>query len=62
MGYIIIGLIFGAICAAIASGKQRSPVGWFAIGFLIPLIGLILILVLDAPAAVQGSSDVDQLE
>lgn len=46
MGIILIAATFGGICAAIASGKKRSPVGWFFIGFLFPLIGLILILVL----------------
>jgi hypothetical protein len=34
------------ICAVLAPGKRRSAVGWFCIGFLIPLIGVILILVL----------------
>lgn len=43
---LIIGLIFGGICAAIASGKGRSAVGWFFIGFFFPLIGLIVILCL----------------
>ena len=46
MPYIIVGLLAGAITAALASGKNRSPLGWFVIGFLLPLIGLILILVL----------------
>ncbi len=46
MPYIIVGLIAGGITAALASGKNRSPVGWFFIGFLFPLLGLILVLVL----------------
>jgi hypothetical protein len=44
--FLIINIIGGAICAAIASSKGRSGIGWFFIGFLIPLIGLIIILVL----------------
>src|SRR5450432_1309318 len=46
MVYLVVGLIGGVICAVIAPGKRRSAIGWFCIGFLIPLIGLILILVL----------------
>jgi XYPPX repeat (two copies) len=46
MIYLVVGLIGGAICAALAPGKRRSAGGWFCIGFLIPLIGVILILVL----------------
>jgi hypothetical protein len=42
MGLIIL-LIFGAICAAIASGKGRSVVGWFLLGFFFPIIALIVI-------------------
>ncbi len=41
-----IGCVFGLICALLASGKQRNPIGWFVIGFLLPLIGLILVIVL----------------
>lgn len=43
---IFVASIFGAICAAIAAGKNRSAVGWFFIGLLLPLVGLIMILVL----------------
>lgn len=46
MAYFIVGLIGGTISAAIAPTKNRNPLGWFVIGFLLPLIGLILILVL----------------
>jgi hypothetical protein len=42
---LIFGVIFGAICAAIASSKGRTPVGWFFVGFLLGLIGLIIVLV-----------------
>jgi GYF domain 2 len=43
---IIILVITGTICAAVASGKGRNPVGWFFIGFFCPLIGLILVCVI----------------
>ncbi len=43
---LIIMLVLGAICAAIASSRGRSPGGWFALGFLFPVLGVILILVL----------------
>jgi len=36
----------GVICAVVASGKGRSPVGWFLIGFLFSLLGLIILLVI----------------
>ena len=44
---LIMGGIFGAVCAAIASSKGRSPIAWFFIGFFAGLIGLIIILVVD---------------
>ncbi len=52
--YFTLGILFGGICAALASSKDRSVVGWFAIGFFLPIIGLILILVLDEPTSSGG--------
>jgi len=43
---IIVWIVFGAICAAIAQSRGRSAVGWFVIGALTSCIGLILVLVL----------------
>lgn len=43
---LIIKLVFGGICAAIASSKGRSGVAWFFIGFLLDLIALIIVLVM----------------
>jgi hypothetical protein len=43
--YLIVGLIAGGICAAVASSKGRNAIGWGVIGFLFPLLGIILILV-----------------
>ena len=41
----IIALILGVICAAIANSKGRSVIGWFFIGFLFGILGLIIVLV-----------------
>jgi uncharacterized membrane protein YeaQ/YmgE (transglycosylase-associated protein family) len=40
--YLIIAIILGVICALIASSKGRNPFGWFVIGFLLGIIGLII--------------------
>jgi hypothetical protein len=40
----IIALIFGLGTALIANSKGRNPVGWFFIGFIIGIIGLIIVL------------------
>lgn len=39
---LIIMVVFGAITAAIASSKGRSPAGWFFVGFFFTLFGLIV--------------------
>jgi hypothetical protein len=43
---ILVRLVFGAACAAIAHSKGRSPVGWFFGGFFIACLGLIILLCL----------------
>ncbi|MFT4515318.1 MAG: hypothetical protein ACI89X_004096 [Planctomycetota bacterium] len=43
---LIAALVFGGICAAIAAGRGRSPVGWFFVGVFTTCIGLIILLVL----------------
>ncbi len=43
---LVIGFVFGLICSLVAGSKQRNPIGWFAIGFFFPVIGLILAIVL----------------
>ena len=49
-GAVVINLlviaVFGGICAAIAAGRGRSPIGWFFIGVFTQCIGIILVLVL----------------
>lgn len=41
---LVLGLIFGVITAMIGSSKGRSGSGWFFVGFLLGLIGLIIAL------------------
>jgi hypothetical protein len=41
--YLVIGLLFGSMCAGIASAKGLSAGRWFASGLLFNLIGLIAI-------------------
>lgn len=57
MGFLV-GLLvcvgFGSACAAIADAKGRSQVGWFLIGFLFWLLGLILIIVLPSEKPVAA--------
>lgn len=44
MAQLVILIIFGVVCMFIAQAKGRSMVGWFFVGFLTGLIGLIIIL------------------
>lgn len=43
---IMIMLLGGMISAVVASGKNRNAIGWFVIGALFPLLGVILAIVL----------------
>jgi len=43
--FLVVVLILGVICAAIAHHKGRSAVGWFFIGFFFGIFGLIMVLV-----------------
>jgi hypothetical protein len=53
--YLFVAFLGAVVCSAIAIARGRSGVGWFVIGFLIPIIGLILILVLPKPMAVDDA-------
>lgn len=46
LGQLAVMALMGAICAAIANGRGRNPLGWFFIGVVAPCLGLILVLVL----------------
>lgn len=43
---IISRLVFAIVCAALAPGRGRSPVGWFFLGLAIDCLALILVLLL----------------
>jgi predicted membrane channel-forming protein YqfA (hemolysin III family) len=43
---ILVSAIFGIICAMIARKKNRSEAGWFAAGFFLAPIALIIIALL----------------
>ncbi len=43
---LLIAVVFGIICAAIASSRGRSGIAWFFIGFFAGCIGLIIVLCL----------------
>ena len=60
--YVIIPLVFGSICAAIASSRGRSAVGWFFIGVFFNCFGLILLLVLPDLAEAQAEEKKLRLE
>lgn len=43
---ILVCVVFGVICAIIAKKKHRSEPGWFAAGFFLAPIALIIIALL----------------
>jgi len=43
---MLIALVFGAICAAIANGRGRSAVGWFFMGTFFSCFALVILLVI----------------
>lgn len=59
---LLIAVVFGAICAGIASSKGRNAVGWFFIGFFFSCIGLIIILCLSNLKEEQAKWDAQNVE
>ncbi len=56
-GALLASMTLGAtLSAIIAAGKGRSPLGWFVIGGLFPLLGLVATLCL--PTAFVTVADV----
>ena len=54
MGIFVLWIVFALIPAAIASGKGRSPVGWFFIGVLLsPILAAVIVAVLPSPVVEQ---------
>ena len=50
---VIVAVLFGCFTSIVAGEKRRSALGWFAIGALWPLLGLVLAIVLPPKPAVE---------
>ncbi len=48
---IVTAVLFGCFTSIVAGEKHRNALGWFVIGFIYPLLGLILAIVLPANPA-----------
>lgn len=55
--FLVFGIVWGIVAAAIASSKGRSPVGWFFGGFFIGLIGVIIVACLSNKKEEQAYRD-----
>ena len=67
MTYVIIWLICGFGCAAIASSKNKSAFGWFFLGVLLGPLGILIIGFMKAEDEIlkpniQEHSDIDNLK
>ena len=51
----ILWLLFGIICAVVASRKGRSGFGWFLLGCVLGIFGLIWVLVISPNQQMAGS-------
>ena len=60
--FLIVGVVFGIVCAAIASSKGRSVIGWFFIGFLFGLFALIILLVIPNLKEAQAKEEHMEME
>jgi len=58
MALILIMLAGAAISCAVAAGKNRNALGWFFIGFLFPLLGVILAIVLPPAQRLEIPRDI----
>ena len=43
---LVVGLVVAFICARVAGNKGHSAVGYGLLGFFLPLIGIIVVLVI----------------
>ena len=43
---LVISVVFAIVCASLAGGRNRSRVGWAILGFLFPVIALVVLLIL----------------
>ncbi len=52
---LVVAIVFAYLCHKIAVGKGRGPILWAVLGFLIPIIALIIILLLP-PKTPEGAA------
>ena len=60
--YLIVGVICGVISALIASAKGRNAFGWFFGGFLLGIIGIVIVLVISDLKQERARRDLDDIE
>lgn len=53
MLFIILATVGAFVSAIVAAGKNRSAVGWAALGFFFPVIGMVAILCLPAAKSLE---------
>ncbi len=59
---LVIRLVFAGICAAVASSKGRSTVGWFFLGLIFTCIPMIIILCLSNRKEEEAKWQAQELE
>jgi uncharacterized membrane protein YeaQ/YmgE (transglycosylase-associated protein family) len=61
MGFLVLWIIFGVVTGVIAASKGRSGFGWFLIGCVLGIFGLILVAVMPSlkPQAVTVTNASD---
>ncbi|HZN38625.1 MAG TPA: DUF4339 domain-containing protein [Planctomycetota bacterium] len=59
---LVVSVVFGGICSAIAASRGRSALGWFFVGLLTNCIGLVLVLVLPDLKRQEAQMRMQQME
>lgn len=44
--WLVVGVVCAVICGIVAKNKGRNPIGFALLGFVLPLIGVIVVLVI----------------
>lgn len=60
MEWLLIWLVLGVVAGMIASSKQRSFLGFFVLGLLIPLIGIVAAVVAKPNVAAREDAELRQ--
>jgi len=58
---VAISIIMGCLCAVLAVSRERSPIAWFFLGFILGWVGLLLIFILPSLKKVP-KSEPEQIE